>query len=238
MKNIITTGAVALATLTAGAVFAEPGVPPLIYGVQVEQLEYRFGENDEELLVWDFDAMVGNDELKLVFRSEAEMETSSNDFETLENQLRLQKPISDFFDAAVGVHASTPTDGPDRYNLVVGVKGLAPQWFEIDADLYLSEHPFGRFEAEYEALLTNRLILTPSIEVNMPFKDDTEAGQAAGGATIEIGARLSYDLVDRAISPYVGVNYEKSFGGTADLTEAAGGQSDNLSLVVGTRLFF
>jgi len=87
-------------------------------------------------------------------------------------------------------------------------------------------------------LLTNRLILTPSIEVNMPFKDDIKAGQAAGGATIEIGARLSYDLVDRAISPYVGVNYEKSFGGTADLIEAGGGQSDNLSLVVGTRLFF
>ena len=94
MKNLLAPGAVALATLTAGAVFAEPGVPPLIYGVQVEQLEYRLGENDEDVLVWDFDAMVGNDELRLVFRSEAEMETSSNDFETLENQLRLQMPIS------------------------------------------------------------------------------------------------------------------------------------------------
>ena len=67
MKNLITSGAVALATFAAGAALAEPGVAPLIYGIQAEQLEYRFGENDEELLGWDFDAMVGNDELKLVF---------------------------------------------------------------------------------------------------------------------------------------------------------------------------
>ena len=236
MKTSLTIGAAALglSTLVAGASSAQMA----IYGVQVEQLEYRFGENNEEVLVWDFDFVYGTDELRFVFRSTAEMEAGTNDFEGLENQVRLQKPISTFFDAVLGLQASTPTNGPDRYNLVVGLKGLAPQWFEIDADLYLSEYSFGRFEVEYEALLTNKVVLTPSIEVTMPFTDDIASGQAAGGATIEIGARLSYDLVDRAISPYIGVNYEKSYGGTADLIETGGGQSDNLSFVIGTRLFF
>ena len=236
MKNLIVLAA--LAGVAATSLHAEPGVPPVIYGFQAEQFEYRFGEDDSETLVWDFDAMVGDDDLRFVFRSEAEMDTDSGDFETLENQLRLQMPISTFYDAAFGIHASTPSEGPERYNLVAGVKGLAPQWFEIDADLYLSEHPFGRFEAEYETLLTNRVILTPSIEINLPFQDDIEALQAAGGATVELGARLSYDLIDRTVSPYVGINYEKSFAGTADLIEAAGEESDNFSVVVGTRLFF
>ncbi|MAM26123.1 MAG: copper resistance protein CopB [Rhodobacteraceae bacterium] len=238
MKNLFVTATAALTTLAAGSALANPGVGPLIYGLQAEQLEYRFGEGGDDVLVWDFDAIVGDDELRFVFRSEAEMETSTNDFETLENQFRLQRPISTFFDAVVGARASTPSEGPNRYSLVLGVKGLAPQWFEIDADVFLSEYPFGRFEAEYEVLLTNRLNLVPSIEINMPFKDDVASLQSAGGATIEIGARLGYDLLFRAVSPYVGVNYERSYGGTGDLIEAAGGQRDNFSVVVGTRLFF
>lgn len=120
----------------------------------------------------------------------------------------------------------------------MGVKGLAPQWFEIDADLYLSDYSFFSFEAEYELLLTNRLILTPNIEIDMPLKDDIARGRGAGGAVMEIGARLSYDLIDRAVSPYIGVNYETSFGDTRDITRAAGGDTDEFSVVIGTRLQF
>ena len=72
----------------------------------------------------------------------------------------------------------------------------------------------------------------------MPFVDDLASGQVAGGATVEMGARLSYDLVDRAISPYIGVNYQKSYGGTGDLLQAAGRPTENISFVIGTRLFF
>ena len=159
-------------------------------------------------------------------------------FEGLENQLRLQFPISTFFDAVVGVQAITPDNLPDRYNAVVGLKGLAPGFFEVDADLYLSDNSFFRFEAEYEGLITNRVILIPSIELTVPLADDLAYGQAAGGATVEAGLRLSYDLVDRAISPYIGVNYEKSFGGTADLIRASGEANGVTSIVFGTRLMF
>ena len=109
MKNLFVTATAALTTLAAGNALANPGEGPPIYGLQAEQLEYRFGEGGDDVLVWDFDAIVGDDELRFVFRSEAEMETSTNDFETLENQLRLQRPISTFFDAVVGARASTPS---------------------------------------------------------------------------------------------------------------------------------
>ena len=225
-------------TMAMTVTWALPGqAEPLIYGIQVEQLEYRQGDG-EDSLVWDFDALIGSDELKLVWRSEGERAQDSGDFETLENQLRLQFPVSTFFDAVVGLRASTPDGLPDRYNAVFGVKGLAPQWFEIDADLYLSDRSFLRFEGEYEAMLTNRLILTPSLEVTMPLQDDLAYSQAAGGATVELGLRMSYDLIDRAVSPYLGVNYEKSFGGTADLIRASGAENGTFSVVFGTRLMF
>ncbi|KIC27171.1 copper resistance protein CopB [Leisingera sp. ANG-M6] len=216
---------------------APAGAEQLIYGFQAEQLEYR--QNDgADAFVWDFDTLIGTDELKLVWRSEGERVQGSGEFEALENQLRLQFPVSTFFDAVVGVQASTPDGLPDRYNAVLGLKGLAPQWFEIDADLYLSDHSFFRFEGEYEALLTNRLVLVPSLELTLPLQDDLAYDQAAGGATVEAGLRLSYDLIDRAVSPYVGINYEESFGGTADLLRVNGEENGVFSVVFGTRLMF
>ncbi|WP_271879922.1 copper resistance protein B [Phaeobacter italicus] len=231
MRNAALVGAMAM----AWAIPAQ--AEQLIYGFQAELLEYRQGDG-EDSIVWDFDALIGTDELKLVWRSEGERVQGTDGFEVLENQLRLQFPVSTFFDAVVGIQASTPDGMPDRYNAVLGLKGLAPQWFEIDADLYLSDHSFFRFEGEYEAMLTNRLILTPNLELTVPLQDDLAYDQAAGGATIEAGLRLSYDLIDRAVSPYVGVNYERSYGGTADLIRAAGDKNGVLSAVFGTRLMF
>ena len=234
MQNIKIASAAGMMLAAASTAQAEP----LIYGFQAEQFEYRDGDNGENVFVWDFDFVVGTDELKFVWRSEAEIVDGSGEFEGLENQLRLQYPVSTFFDAVVGVQAITPDNLPDRYNAVVGLKGLAPGFFEVDADLYLSDNSFFRFEAEYEGLITNRVILIPSIELTVPLADDLAYGQAAGGATVEAGLRLSYDLVDRAISPYIGVNYEKSFGGTADLIRASGEANGVTSIVFGTRLMF
>lgn len=236
MKNLIAVTAAA-AGLSLGWT-AETKAEPLTYGFQAEQLEYRSNDKGEDTIQWDFDAFVGTDELKFVWRSEAELGESSGDFETLENQLRLQKPISNFFDAVVGVYANTPTGLPDRYNAVLGIKGLAPQWFEIDADLYLSDHSFFRFEGEYEAALTNRVFLIPNLELTVPLQDDLDYDQKAGGVTLEAGLRLSYDLIDRAVSPYIGVNYEKSFGGTADLIQESGEENGVFAVVFGTRLMF
>ena len=71
------------------------------WGIQAEQLEFRVSDA-EEVFAWDFDALYGTDELKLVWRSEAEYGVEERALETLENQIRLQTPISDFFDAVVG----------------------------------------------------------------------------------------------------------------------------------------
>lgn len=225
-------GAVAMAVASATPALAEP----LLWGIQAEQLEYRAGDGSD-ILAWDFDVFAGTDELKFVWRSEAEFALEDDAFETLENQARLQRPITDFFDAVAGVRFDTP-DGPDRVHGVLGLHGLAPQWFEIDADLFLSDDPSFRFEAEYEALITNRIILTPVVELDLPFTDDQAIGVGAWGPKLEVGARLSYDLIDRALSPYIGVHYERVFGETADLARDEGEDVDGLFFVVGARVMF
>lgn len=234
MRKTLCTAAGALAVAMATALPAMAEEP--FWGVQAEQLEARLTEGSD-VLAWDFDALYGTDELKLVWRSEAEYATADDRFEKLENQIRLQTPISTFFDAVAGVRADTPA-GPNRYSGVVGIHGLAPQWFEIDLDLFVSDKPSLRFEADYEALITNRITLTPSVEVDLPFTDDHKRDIGAFGPRIEVGARLSYDLIDRLVSPYVGVHYEQKFGETANLARAAGEDSGTVYFVVGTRILF
>ena len=146
-------------------------------------------------------------------------------------------PISPFFDAVGGIRVDTP-EGPNRAHAVIGLHGLAQQWFELDADLFLSDHPSFRFEAEYEGLITNRIILTPSIELDLPFTDDPALDQGAWGPKIEVGLRLSYDLVDRAVSPYIGVHYERVFGKTASIARGNGEDTGAVFFVAGTRLIF
>ena len=211
----------------------------IFYGLQMEQLEFRRGDTSENLFVWDGDAFVGTDEIKLRWLGEGEVDLDSGRAEKLENRLVLQTPISDFFDAKAGVRLDSP-DGPGRWYGLIGVTGLAPQWFEIDADLFFAEtgDVSARLDIEYELLFTNKLILTPSVEINVAFSDDREVGVGSGVSDIELGLRLSYDVLDRAISPYIGVGYERKFGRTKDFALAAGEDPDIWFITVGTKILF
>ena len=211
----------------------------LIYGLQLEELEFRRGDEGEELFAWNGDAFVGTDEVKLRWLGEGEYDNTTSKFEGLENRLVLQWPISPFFDMKAGFRVDTP-NGPDRSYSVLGLSGLAPQWFEIDADFFVSEKgdTSARLDAEYELLITNRLILTPSAEINVAFSGDHEIGVGSGISDIEAGMRLSYDLIDRRLSPYFGVVYERKFGQTEDLAQAEGEDFEGWRAVVGTKFMF
>jgi len=232
MRRILAAGIIVPALLLSVPALAEQNV----WGIQVEQAEYRVG-GDTDVAAWDLDAFYGNDDLRLVFRSEAEYSVKEEAFETLETQLRLSTPISDFFDGVAGVRFDSAR-GPDRLHGVVGIHGLTRQWFEIDADLFVSDHPALRFEVDYEGLITNRIIVVPGIGLELPFTDDRALNQGAFGPKLEVGARVSYDLVDRLLSPYVGVHYERTFGRSADLVRASGEDAGAVFLVVGARMVF
>lgn len=211
----------------------------VFYGVQLEELEYRYSETDEELAVWKGDAFVGTDELKFRWITEGEYVLEEEAFETLENQFVLQKPISTFFDAKAGVRIDTPA-AADRHYALIGLAGLAPYWFEVDTNFYVSEKGDTSvdLDVEYELLLTNYFILTTSADIDVAFSSDEEAGVGSGLNSTEFGARLSYDLIDRAFSPYIGVVYERLYGETRDFANEHGEDADGWFLAVGAKLLF
>ncbi|MCR9215537.1 MAG: copper resistance protein B [Proteobacteria bacterium] len=211
----------------------------IYYDLQIEEFEYRYGEGGEELFAYDADAFIGTDELKLRWEGDGEYDINVKKFESLSNQLALQTPISDFWDIKGGVRYTSP-QGPDRWYAAVGLSGLAPQWIEVDTHLFLSEK--GKLSAdldmEYQILLSNYLILTPSASVDVAFSSDREIGVGSGVNSVEAGLRLSYDVWDRAFSPYVGVVYERKFGQTANFVEAEGESADIWYAVIGAKFMF
>ncbi len=212
---------------------------PLQYGIQIEEFEFRRGDEKENIAAWNGDAFIGTDEIKIRLSNEVEYDIRESKFGKLETRLVAQTPISTFFDIKAGARLDTP-DGPDRWYGVLGVIGLAPQWFEIDADLFVSENgdASARLDVEYELLITNWLILTPSADIDFAFSDDTTVEIKSGFTSVEVGLRLSYDVVDRLISPYVGLVYERKLGNTADLIEISGEDIDSWSGAVGVKFVF
>lgn len=128
---------------------------------------------------------------------------------------------------------------PDRGYLVVGVQGLAPYWFEVDGAIFLSErgHVSARFEGEYDLRITQRLILQPRLELDLALQNDRAIGIGAGLSSAEAGLRLRYEFVPE-FAPYVGLEYERAFGNTADFRRADGEDVGGLRLVLGVRTWF
>jgi copper resistance protein B len=213
--------------------------PLTVWGAQFEELEYRYSDSDEELGVWDADFFYGTDTFKARWLTKGEYSIEEQAYETLENQLVGQIPISRFFDAKAGVRFDTP-EGPDRTYAVLGVAGLAPQWFEIDANFYVSKDgdTSADLDAEYEWLLTNYWILTATFDATAAFSEDRDIGVGKGLVSTETGLRLSYDLIGRAFSPYIGVVHERKYGDTADFARAGDGSTEDWFAVVGARLSF
>ncbi|MEM7504097.1 MAG: copper resistance protein B [Pseudomonadota bacterium] len=199
--------------------------------VQADRLEQLL---DEDETVWDVQGWIGDDLHKLWVKAEGEREDSTDESEL---QLLYSRAWTPFFDWQIGLRQDFQPES--RTQLVVGLQGLAPQWFEIDSALFLSDEGdlSARVEVEYDVLLTQRLILQPRLEVEMSASDVPEFGIGSGLVQTEFGLRLRYEW-HRKFAPYFGLNWTRFYGNTADIAVAAGGDDSDVSALLGVRLWY
>lgn len=192
--------------------------------------------SDETFTAYDLQAWYGRDYNRAVFKSEGEI--NNGELEEASTELLWGHAITAFWDTQLGLRYDSG-EAPNRAWLGFGVQGLAPYWFEVDAAAYVGEE--GRtalsFEAEYELLLTQRLILQPRFEAELYGKEDVERGIGSGLSEVTAGLRLRYEFW-REFAPYVGVEWAGKYGGTADYARAAGQDTTQSRVVAGVRFWF
>ena len=187
-------------------------------------------------IAWEADGWIGQDISRLWWRTEGELvdgETESANLEAFYGH-----SFSPWWDWLVGVRQDFKPGDPQTF-AAVGIQGLAPQWFELNLTGYVGEggQTAARFEAEYELLLTNRLILQPLLDMQFYGKSDATRGIGSGLSTLETGLRLRYEF-RRQFAPYLGIVYENAYGETAELRRAAGEKVSDTRLVAGLRIWF
>lgn len=206
-----------------------------LYGkVLLDQLEWREVEGGSAQ-AWEFDAWYGNDYNKVWLETEGERVDSEEEGRV---ELMWDRIISPWWSLQTGVRQDFGA-GPSRTWLDIGIQGLAPYFFEIDAAIYIGEEgrTAARFSGEYDILITQRLILQPELELRAFGKNDPENGIGSGFSDLELGVRLRYEI-RREFAPYIGLHWERKFDQTADLAREAGEDPDDLMLVAGLRVWF
>jgi len=203
--------------------------------VLFDQLEWQDAD-EGSALNWDAKAWVGRDIDRLWLRAEGERV----DGRTEESELEAfwGHSFARWWDFVAGVRQDF-RPGPSQSWAAFGVQGLAPYKFEVEATAYLGESGQAavQLEAEYELLLTNRLILQPLVEVNVYAEDDPQRGIGSGLSTTEVGLRLRYEL-RRELAPYIGVTWDRKWGNTADFARLNGASVEDMRWIAGLRIWF
>lgn len=203
--------------------------------LRLDQLEAA-DTDDGTATAWQGGVSWGTNLDRLWLTSEGSREDGKTD--DVETQLYWTHAFRRWWDTTLGLRRDTGP-GDSRTWAAAGLRGLAPYWFETAATLFVSDdgQTALRLEGDYELLLTNRLILQPEVELNFYGKDDPAGEWGEGPADSTVGLRLRYEI-RRKFAPYIGVEWRRLHGQTADLAGAAGERAHDGLAVAGVRVWY
>lgn len=219
-----------------------PGLPPLkladeasFAALHLDRLEHVSAKNGNAT-AYDAQAWFGRDFDRLVLKAEGEH--ARGRFQEARSEVLWSHALAPYWDVQSGLRY----DSGGRQNrtwLALGLQGLAPYWFDVEATLYLGSDGRSalRAAAEYDLLLTRRLILQPRLELNVYGKDDPAREVGRGVTDSTWGLRLRYKFT-RQFAPYLGVERAARWGRSANLAEAEGNPRQETRWVAGLRFWF
>ncbi len=187
-------------------------------------------------LNWNGNGWIGGDLDRLWLRTEGSRVGSR--LEDAEVQALWGHSITPWWDLVAGVRHDFRPSAAQTW-LAFGIQGLALYNFESEVTAFVGQRGQAslRVEGRYDLLITNRLILQPSLEANLFAKNDAARGQGAGLGDTSLGLRLRYE-VDRQFAPYLGISWERSYGNSARMVVREGGRRSELSVLAGVRVWF
>lgn len=206
-----------------------------VFWFQGDRFETQVREGGDGYL-WDVQGYYGGPTSRFWFKSEGEGAFGDR-IEDAEVQALYSRAIAPFWDVQLGVRQDLA--GAETTYGVIGIQGLAPYMFEIDAALFVSHRGdvTARIEGEIDQRITQRLVLQPRAEINLAAQDVLRLGIGAGLDSVEVGLRLRYEII-REFAPYIGIEQSWRVGGSADFARARGEDPSVTNYVIGIRFWF
>ncbi|MBA6415603.1 copper resistance protein B [Colwellia sp. 6M3] len=204
------------------------------YAILGDRVEYN---EQTDAGVFDLQAWYGTTFDRLVIKTEGDV--SGGSLEENQTDILWGHAIATYWDFQLGISSDYYKEGKNRQWLAVGLQGLAPYWFELDMTAYIGEGGNTAFtlQAEYELLITQKLIVQPRAEVAFYGKDDEQNEIGSGLSSSAIGFRVRYEFT-RQFAPYLGVEWTNTYGQTADYAKLNGQSSNETEFVAGIRFWF
>jgi copper resistance protein B len=196
--------------------------------------EAQFGDGQTGYR-WDAQAWFGGDINRLVIKSEGE---GAAHLDSGEVQALYNRAIDPYWNLQAGIrHDFEP--GPPLTYAALGIEGLAPYWFDVEAAGFISTNGdlLGRLMLSYDQRITQKLILQPRAEFNLSAQDMPAQRVGAGLVNAELGLRLRYEI-SRKFAPYIGLSFDGKTGTTASYARADGEAPAATRFVVGVRSWF
>jgi copper resistance protein B len=208
--------------------------PAIHFFVLADRIEWQAGTRPEVRV--DTRGWIGGDRDRLWFRAEGAARDGRVD--EAQAHVLFGRRIRRWWDVVGGVRQDIRPGGAQTW-AAIGIQGLAPYWFDVEVTAYVGGSGRTQFRAaaEYELLLTNRLILQPHLEAVFAGKSDPERGIGAGPSATDAGFRVRYEI-RRELAPYAGVVWTRAWRRTAELAEAGGDEAGRARFVTGLRLWF
>jgi copper resistance protein B len=227
---------------TVGRNWPQPIEDSLRFGyLLVDQLEYRLKEGADTMR-WDAVGWYGGDYHRLWLKSEGDWRASGERGGEAEAQALYGRLIAPFWDVQMGLRYDLFSGaGFDRSRgfAVIGLQGLAPYRFELEPALFISQDGdvSARLTATYDLLLTQRLVLQPRLDFDAAVQSVEQFDVGDGINSTGLSLRLRYEIL-REFAPYVGVQWLRRFGETADIAQRDGGRTEDVAVTFGVRLWF
>ena len=204
-------------------------------------LEFHVTSEERELK-YDAEFWYGGDFNRLWVETEGEHAFRDNSGTVDRVDLYYARLITPFWDFRIGAGSQfvySDTYNKSRPYAVVGFQGLAPLMFEVDFNVRIDTRGkvTSDLEAEYDILLTQRLVVQPRLETLFSFSDIEDVGIYQGLNNIELGLRARYEFI-REFAPYIGVEWIQFLGKLRDTLEKAGQETSTVNFLVGVRAWF
>lgn len=203
---------------------------------KLNRLERVFPRHGGNFTAFEGQAKVGGDFNHAVLNTEGEV--AHGKLHESRTELLWSHAVAPYWDSQLGLRHDNGEDA-SRTWLAFGVEGTAPYWIHTRATAYLGQsgRTALRLEGEYDAYLTQKLVLQPKTEWNFYGKSDSERSLGSGLSSASLGVRLRYEFTPQ-IAPYIGVEWQRSFGRTADYLRDAGDRASQTRAVAGLSFWF